>query len=444
MAGVVLFLSVLASVLVAREVSHFEIPEQGFIVPILEASVAHSNLSDLPIRKDGVEKAPSEDGPSKKQVKSMGHTAPRKNVVPAPTPTPTTKLPEDATLESTDKEAKETAEPPKCEPAPTSHLMQYPIKAFPELSDFLDGPGLNATDKQSTAVCKFKNYGFSPGFPHFHFPHAAQQLYACWSWWRAHPTKEPILLFPDDHKKSTFLDGMLDSFRAMNVTIVPNHTDPAVDMHYEGRTPDERNETLAYYAMYKPEHARELADGIHEAFNMAPALASCPTKPDTPPRIAILNRKSRNFPHVEEMAEAVRDATPGVEEVPIAMFETRSFVEQVQFYGDYDIVISPHGAQLTGLVFMRQCSSVLEVFPRGYHWPEYFGSLANVTGLNHGYLYLSDTHWTEDVLWGMSNPRARRRSRSVSLCPELEKVVNATRILIQEWRDCCSRAARER
>ena len=32
-----------------------------------------------------------------------------------------------------------------------------------------------------------------------------------------------------------------------------------------------------------------------------------------------------------------------------------------------DIIISPHGAQLTNLAFIRPCTAVLELFPRGYY-----------------------------------------------------------------------------
>jgi len=88
--------------------------------------------------------------------------------------------------------------------------------------------------------------------------------------------------------------------------------------------------------------------------------------------------------------------------VHVTFFENKTFEEQVQFFRNTDILISPHGAQLTGLMFMsssssstsssnsKSCKQVMELFPKNYAIPYYFGSLAIQSGISHSYVYYDD------------------------------------------------------
>mmetsp|Transcript_49151 Transcript_49151/g.55693 ORF Transcript_49151/g.55693 Transcript_49151/m.55693 type:complete len:274 (-) Transcript_49151:134-955(-) len=95
--------------------------------------------------------------------------------------------------------------------------------------------------------------------------------------------------------------------------------------------------------------------------------------------------------------------------VDITYFEGKPFEEQVQFFRNTDILISPHGAGLTGLVFMaggggggssghddsdddgnNSCKEVMELYPKNYAIPYYFGSLAIQSGIRHSYVYYDD------------------------------------------------------
>ncbi|CAN0880873.1 hypothetical protein LINGRAHAP2_LOCUS13895 [Linum grandiflorum] len=72
----------------------------------------------------------------------------------------------------------------------------------------------------------------------------------------------------------------------------------------------------------------------------------------------------------------------------VAYSNNLTFCEQVKVMSSTDILISPHGAQLTNMFFMDRNSSVLEFFPKGwlklagvgqfvYHW------IASWSGMNH-------------------------------------------------------------
>jgi capsular polysaccharide biosynthesis protein len=168
------------------------------------------------------------------------------------------------------------------------------------------------------------------------------------------------------------------------------------------------------------------------------------------PRIGILNRErrsKRSILNVEELAAYLQDELRAP--VRVATFERSSFLEQVAFFSDTDIVISPHGAQLTGLPFMPQrCAAVLELFPAKYY-NNYFWSLAVSAGIAHAGLYMSEQDLDKEMEHrydGMSKQhryKARGRWRSVHFCPNPRKMTDLIRPLIEEWKHCCRRRQQE-
>ena len=96
--------------------------------------------------------------------------------------------------------------------------------------------------------------------------------------------------------------------------------------------------------------------------------------------------------------------------VDVTYLEGKQFHEQIQFFRDTDILIAPHGAGLTGIVFMgndylrrppatrgssssggsKSCKQIMELYPKNYALPYYFGSLAVQSGIGHSYVYYDD------------------------------------------------------
>lgn len=73
----------------------------------------------------------------------------------------------------------------------------------------------------------------------------------------------------------------------------------------------------------------------------------------------------------------------------VVQSEDLSFCDQVKLMTNTDILASPHGAQLTNMLFMDRNSSIMEFFPKGwlelagvdqyaYHW------MADQSGMKHG------------------------------------------------------------
>ncbi|XAR62111.1 Protein O-GlcNAc transferase [Bertholletia excelsa] len=104
----------------------------------------------------------------------------------------------------------------------------------------------------------------------------------------------------------------------------------------------------------------------------------------------LMRRGSRSFKN----ATAVRDIfAKECERVDgcvlnVAQSEDLSFCDQVRVMTNTDIVASPHGAQLTNMIFMDRGSSVMEFFPKG--WLEHAGTgqyahhwMADQSGMQH-------------------------------------------------------------
>merc|ERR1712224_196689 len=110
--------------------------------------------------------------------------------------------------------------------------------------------------------------------------------------------------------------------------------------------------------------------------------------PPTDPDIGILNRRgSREIENEKEIGAALRKRFASVCAVT---FDNKTFNDQVQYMHDHHIIISPHGAQLSSVCFMRPCSALLEIFPKYYWIPGSLNTLARDAGLFASWLYLSD------------------------------------------------------
>jgi Glycosyltransferase 61 len=174
------------------------------------------------------------------------------------------------------------------------------------------------------------------------------------------------------------------------------------------------------------------------------------------PRIAIVNREgSRKILNALEIAHEVESrlsawtrvkAEEPASVVPppttttrlsirIVTMEDWSFEEQIQFFSTVDVLISPHGAQLTSIPFLPNGASVLEVFPLGYEQHAFFGTLAAICGVTHAYTYLSQGDRNQEVQAGMINLPTRIQRRSAQLCPALTDLSDFIVTLVEQWQE---------
>lgn len=291
------------------------------------------------------------------------------------------------------------------------------------ISEFLEGTGLTDTSGDY-AACEFRPYQYSK-----HFPHTMQQLYRCLSWWMSNPGKQPVLVggSRDIRERGSaisvgFLRALDDVF---NVSLVEGWNASSVHAL-----------DLFGYDFALPQHAANLRRAVVDHYHLNNQnFAGCKDSTIALPSVRIVDRQSsRNLKNVDALLREIRNRV-GVR-ADVVYFEEMTFLEQVKAMNAADIVISPHGGQLVSLPFMPTCGAVLEIFPKGLFIPEFFGSLAVASGLNHSVLYQGPNR-TGDIEVGMKNVRKRRQIRRRPVCVDIAKVVSFVLERIGEWRQCC-------
>jgi hypothetical protein len=168
------------------------------------------------------------------------------------------------------------------------------------------------------------------------------------------------------------------------------------------------------------------------------------------PVIRILNRRpdhGRTLQNIPQLIEALSEQLQ-VHVTVLDSFEGKSFEEQVEYMASTDILLSPHGAQLTSIPFLPACASVTEFFPVGYYCPEFFGSLAAASGgtvygtdstgsIEYHSLYTGKDRVNETKTW-MKDEQSRTVARLFPVCPNVNVVVEHVRQRIQAWQQCCT------
>lgn len=294
-----------------------------------------------------------------------------------------------------------------------------------------------------------------------HLPHVMQRLYACFSYWQDYPTRQPILLISEPfevaHAKlnqTRFLGGFLHAMRIHRGVrwMSRDELDAWVnDTMKESGGQGTKSYTVQTFDIsggYILSHVRDLIDVVRADLHNVPAAGYNQQSNTTmclsqefKPRIGILNRRSnfgRSITNVNELIEGISDIPNiSLSVAPVEYFEGQDFQHQVEFFHDIDILISPHGAQLTGLPFMasKPCSQLLELFPQRYSIPNFFGSLAVNAQVGYSYLYLSGNNPEAEQAQDLGD---RIAARAVNLCPMPSVIKSSIESLVQDWRECCA------
>lgn len=284
-------------------------------------------------------------------------------------------------------------------------------------------------------VCKFDtNQPYSN-----HFAHTMQQIYACYSFYQEYAgEREKIFLIPSKIRNSLekipFLHGF---FQFLETEMKVQITNDRAFNHTRQASP-----TRTYIpGGYIVAHTRELNRQV-EAFLGVSASSNDVDCISATPRIGILNRRpssGRSIQNIADIVDALNDYSSN-RTVSLEYFEGSSFQDQAAFFQSIDILLSPHGAQNTGLPFManKQCKSFWEVFPDNYILPAFYGSLARNSGIAYSYLYLSGTDSAATELNKEESTLAERtQARAANICLSIKAVQAAIEELVLDWKSCC-------
>jgi len=349
-----------------------------------------------------------------------------------------------------------------------------------EEDDDDDGSNSNSATT-TTATCRYFYTQHRPPFV-THFPHAMQQILRCWSFWSepANANKTKVLVLPFSFQRrppllhllkrtpTSFMNGIYRDLLRLGVQIVV-HKAPKENGRNKKDEIITPTKPSIEYQMRSPADAMALSTAVQQLHHIAPPrrnycqkhCSSVPnnnneTQQQPQPVIGILNRapqSRRSFLNIDALAAALRESSFAAANVTVTQFEGADYVDQVRFFATADgVVVSPHGAQLTGLFFLPPCGRVLEVFPPRYYLPDFYGSLADCSGRPYAALALMDDDDDDDDDDGNSTEAAnnnslassalphqarnRKNARGAQLCPSPDAVRRAVEPLVREWRAC--------
>lgn len=204
-----------------------------------------------------------------------------------------------------------------------------------------------------------------------HFPHSQQQLLRCFSWWQANPNKNPVLIIKAI--VGNYTEGYLQAIKeTFHVRL--DRTSETKNISVYVKTQPQP------FEMGSPQDALHLRRGILSFYNISNThenlLTGCPlpntAQKDTAqqkelPVIGFLNRKKGR--HVDNHAEIVNSLKENFGSDLIIRyldsFDDLSFLDQITYMSQVDLLVGPHGAQLTSIGFIPTCGGLLELFPKG-------------------------------------------------------------------------------
>ena len=123
----------------------------------------------------------------------------------------------------------------------------------------------------------------------------------------------------------------------------------------------------------------------------------------------------------------------------IPSFQGYSLKEQAVAMHTADVIISPHGAQLTNTVFIRPCTVVLELFPRHYYYPKKGPLVMEAGGIAYDGYHFDGSPRSETPSFKSGGVTARTLLREVPITASPQSILFALPDLLHEVLTCRKR-----
>lgn len=261
-----------------------------------------------------------------------------------------------------------------------------------------------------------------------HFPHAAEQLFPCWSFFVEHSKRKCAFLVDQD---LTFAKGWVqDVVTSMNCTIYRRGDDsqppPLTDRIVQYNTIDKK---ISWFR--QPRHAQQLTQTILKQSSLAihynnDSQESLTSQNDQL-TIGFVQRNvkpargaNRVFLNLDQVINVTQQHFPRalLEKADMMSLST---VQQVMFWNRCDVIFAAHGAACTNVAFMKPTASVIEIFPPNYT-PAMFRHLAQKVGVGY-YSYTASSSKKETVYPHKQVLHQRSRLRNVDLKPNISAML---------------------
>lgn len=270
-----------------------------------------------------------------------------------------------------------------------------------------------------------------------HHPHFVQELFRCFSLWESQPSNHPRILYVPRRQfwrkignlavfdeQFPISSGILRTLmRSYNVTVT-NSLESGTPLRVHKMM--EKDETVSPFAMASHEHAVKWKDLF-----VPPEEELTNRRAKERLNIAVVNRPAtRKLLNAMDARDNIAAAFP--EHNVFEHYLNGTLQEMIDFFPRVDVLVSPHGSQLTGMMFMQRCSAVVEMFPHLYYTPFYFSSLARMFQLSHANWYVSH----DEVPTGKLPLKTRLANTNNNMCPSMDKLVSAVDDLIRKRQHC--------
>lgn len=177
---------------------------------------------------------------------------------------------------------------------------------------------------------------------------------------------------------SRYVDSYLNRIllKFPNLKLVAEHPEPGIEFYFRDDISDDfiYNDSKLRYK-YKKWFPYDNSDLVRRIF--------VDDLPDTENvKIGIVNRKdNRRITNIDQLSERL-SVIPNAN-VDVTYFEDKDFNYQVDFFNSHTIIISPHGAQLCSIPFMKPGSLVIECAHEEWHPYDYFPGLSYASNMYH-------------------------------------------------------------
>lgn len=323
------------------------------------------------------------------------------------------------------------------------HSTKFPfaIKSTNGSHVTLDEAQMNLVDR---LVCKS---------PNKHMPHFAQVAFPCWSTFQLFPNAEHFLQVNLPRAKIGGWNGdLIQAYEEGGIRIIDDAAKLKESNEYPAwevvlETPASGwivNDDKSYYEQGNPEYFLENAHVqslqkvvLGDSYKNSSQLF-------LPLKVLIVARKghTRELIHANETATKLISLLKQGIEVKVLSNPEGSLQNQALEFHNADIIISPHGAQLTNLAFIKPCTTVLELFPIQYYLAFFQPYVLSADGVAYeGYPFgrqpLYDSQPTRDAGAG---PRASLRAPPIKASPE--SILRAFPSLVLDHLSCRKSNAR--
>eukprot|EP00668_Euglena_longa_P005155 GGOE01006057.1.p1 GENE.GGOE01006057.1~~GGOE01006057.1.p1 ORF type:complete len:381 (+),score=103.49 GGOE01006057.1:44-1186(+) len=289
-------------------------------------------------------------------------------------------------------------------------------------------------------------HAFCSGNFHPHWPHTTDLVYNCWYFFEKHPNAKKVMFSPIPN----LAESLMEKMNVLNISVLREMPPPACtnDVVFQRRSSgrsgwhnDEPGsnfisvESASTLRRHLLRHLR--SRGLRPRFSRAVHNGAPHHAPQEQIKIGILNRRgSRRLLNPELVFEAFANHTRRIEIHTLDdMMDLPTFESQCLWMNEMDIIISPHGAQLTNLVCALPCTVVVEAFSPQYFIPGFFNPFSAALRLETFGVYMGADGYTDtDACYLQQECQRAARLKHVRM-PDVFRQMPP--LLFNAWHKCC-------